>query len=441
MKLRPLNVWSDFKKYRVKYYKEYIESEEKGGIRWSGSAWAFDAIPVGLGDDVYPLTGEPYGATASYFVDFSNEVLSASDKHGIARDLCGYLRNYWGSILLNKFILPDGTVLDKFPKPHFNWTIHQCCTHAKWYHYAAELEGGVPTMAIDIAVGHGGILDEHKIEYVVRQLKDAIFWMEKVTGREYDDELLIKAVYAEAENTSLWAKICYLNKNVPAPLDEKSMYTLYVPLTLHRSDHRLTKLYQKLFKEVENRVKKGHGAFDEPEILRVATDSQPPWPLLGMFRYMEQEYGAVSIGSPYTFGLEGAFECVKNGEWSWKPVNPPSETEIEITNREEALRFLTVWNLKYRPLYQYFTSLEMGIKMRMKFVEEFKVDGYIFHLNRGCEGTAIQQLEVMKILKEIGIPTTAFEGNMADPKEIDEARVKVLIDTFMNSIGLKKHLN
>ena len=149
----PLRCWSKAKELRFKYYKDYVEAKEKGGIRWSGSAWAFNAIPSGLGEDVYSVTGEPYGATSTYFEDFSLQCLEAAEKAGIARDLCGYLRNYWGGLLLDKFIMPDGTILDKWPVADFLFSSHVCCSHAKWYQHAGELEGGIPLQAIDVSVG------------------------------------------------------------------------------------------------------------------------------------------------------------------------------------------------------------------------------------------------------------------------------------------------
>jgi hypothetical protein len=58
-----LKCWKKAKELREQYYINFAKAKEKGGIRWSGSAWAFDAIPAGLGNDVYSLTGEPYGAS------------------------------------------------------------------------------------------------------------------------------------------------------------------------------------------------------------------------------------------------------------------------------------------------------------------------------------------------------------------------------------------
>ena len=65
---------------------------------------------------------------------------------------------------------------------------------------------------------------------------DGIDWMQKVTGREYNDELFCEAVYNDMRLTSKWAEICMLNRTVPAPLDEKSIYSLYVFGVLEQSN-------------------------------------------------------------------------------------------------------------------------------------------------------------------------------------------------------------
>ena len=37
------------KELREKYYRDYATAHERGGLRWTGGAWSFDAIPAGLG--------------------------------------------------------------------------------------------------------------------------------------------------------------------------------------------------------------------------------------------------------------------------------------------------------------------------------------------------------------------------------------------------------
>ena len=169
-----------------------MNAHDNEGLRMVGGAWSFSAIPSGLGDDIFSLTGEPYGANIAFNKDFSIKCLEAAEKHGYARTLCAYMRNYWGSILLDKYCLTDGTIVDGFPKPDFIWQDHICCSHAKWYQVVSELEGGIPQFCIDVSVGPYNELNENRLNYVVSQMNDGIEWLQKVTGRDYDDDKLCK---------------------------------------------------------------------------------------------------------------------------------------------------------------------------------------------------------------------------------------------------------
>src|SRR3990167_2765556 len=99
----PLKCWKKANELRENYYLNYAKAHEKGGIRWSGSAASIDAIPAGLGTDVYSLTGEPYAAGVSTDHKFNKQCQDAAEAAGYSRDLCAYMRTYWGSLMLNKY--------------------------------------------------------------------------------------------------------------------------------------------------------------------------------------------------------------------------------------------------------------------------------------------------------------------------------------------------
>jgi len=295
-----LKCWNKAKEIRENFYKNYATAKDKGGIRWAGGAWSFGAIPAGLGDDVYMITGEPYGASVAWNKDFAVECQEAAEKAGFARDLCAYMRNYWGSMILDKYAFGG-----KFPKPDFIWQDHICCSHAKWYQVVSEYEK-VPMFCTDVSTGPYSELNESRLKYVVDQLHEGILWLEKVSGRKYNDQKLIDAVYSECEATATWAEVCVLNKTIPAPLDEKTMYSLYVLGTLMKHSPIVRDFYKELRDEVKDRVKRGIAAVPN-ERCRVMSDTQPPWAFLKVFRYLEK-FGCVSIGSLYTFGLIGMWE-------------------------------------------------------------------------------------------------------------------------------------
>jgi benzoyl-CoA reductase subunit B len=422
----PLRCWNRAKEIRENYYKDYASAKDKGGIRWAGGAWSFDAVPAGLGDDVYSLTSEPYGASIAWNKDFALKCQEATEKAGYARDLCAYMRNYWGSILLDKYLWGG-----PFPKPDFLWQDHICCSHAKWYQIVSELEGGIPHFCVDVSVGPFHELTDNRLDYVVGQLHDGVEWMEKVTGRKYDDEKLIKAVNDECRSTSVWAEVCTLNKHVPAPLDEKTMYSLYVLGTLSKHSQEVADFYEELRDEVKDRIDRGVAAVPD-ERCRVITDTQPPWAFLKVFRYLEK-FGCVSVGSLYTFALIGMFEEKEDG--SWGPRATPAQRGIEIKDRDQALKILAEWNLS-KPEWQHFYSPKLKTDMMVKIAKEWKLDGVLLHYNRGCEGLSLGIAENRLGLIKAGFPVMTFEGNMGDEREFDEGRTMARIDAFMETLGL-----
>lgn len=423
----PLKCWNKAKELRMKIYRDYATAHERGGIRYSGSAWSFHAIPYGLGDDVYVLTSEPYGASIAFERKLNEECQQTAEARGWAHDLCAYMRSYLGSMYLNRYLFGG-----EFPKPDFCFQIQICCTHSKWYQAIAEYEN-VPLFIFDVSVGPYNELDENRLMYVVNQMHESIEWLEKVTGRKFDDEKLIEAINTEFEVTSLWAEICTLNKAIPAPLDEKSMYSLYVLATLDKASKEVASFYRELRDEVKDRIERGIAAVPT-ERCRLITDTQPPWGFLRIYRYLES-FGAVSVGSLYTFGLQGIFADQEDG--SWGPRKTPEQLGIKLRNRDEALRYYADWNLS-KPEWQHFYDPKLKTEMMLRIIREWKVDGVILHLNRGCEGLTMGIMENRLGIIKHGIPVMTYEGNMGDENEFDEKRVIARIDSFMETLGLSK---
>jgi benzoyl-CoA reductase subunit B len=423
----PLKLWKKAKALREQYYLNYARAKDNGGLRWSGSAWALDAIPTAFGDDVLPLTGEPYAATISHDRKFAKECMDAAESYGFARDLCSYMRIYWGGMRLNKYAFGG-----EFPRPDFIFQTQICCSHSKWYQHVARQEK-VPDFYVDVGVGPYATLTPERVDYVTAQLHDGIAFIEKATGRRCDDELLIRAIRNEMRSTSRWADICALNKAKPAPLDEKTMYSLYVLATLHKSSQWCADFYDELYEEVKDRVARGIAAVPN-ERARVMSDTQPPWAFLKIFRYLES-FGAVSVGSLYTFGLEGIWEVKEDGTWGGRTL--PWNKGIEMKDRDTALRLYAEWNLS-KPQWQHFYDPRLKTEMMKRIVKEWHVDGVMLHLNRGCEGLSLGIMENRLGLVGAGMPVMTYEGNMGDDREFDEVRTQSRVDAFMEQMGLRR---
>jgi len=235
----------------------------------------------------------------------------------------------------------------------------------------------------------------------------------------------------DCRSTHWWARISQFNESIPAPLDEKSMYSLYVLATLQKSWKEVADFYEELYEDVKDRVERGIAAVAN-ERCRVMSDTQPPWGFLKIFRYMEK-FGCVSVGSLYTWGLEGMW-VYDAEEGSLTPRPMPQESP---RSREEACRLLADWHLQ-KPEYQHFYSPKYKSDLMIAIARQAKLDGVLLHYNRGCEGLSLGIAENRLALQEAGFPVMIFEGNMGDEREFDEAQTLQRIDTFMETLDLKK---
>ncbi len=429
---RPLDCWGKAKELRLNHYQEFLTARDEGKLVVSGSATSFSVLISGLGDYAF-LASEPYSAAVATEPQFAQACAETVEAKHYSRDLCAYMRNYWGSMYLDRYFFGG-----RFPKFDFCLQAHYCDSHAKWFQVVTE-HLDLPYFAIDLLNGPVDRLEDRR-DYIAGQLLDAIDWMEKVTGRKWDPDRARPAIINEFTNMALWAEICTLNKNVPAPLDEKSMYTLYVLNTLIRERPETVDFYRELRDEVRDRVADGVAAVSG-ERCRILSDSQPPWYFLKVFRYMEQ-YGAVGVGSGYTFGLSGSWEQQEDG--SLGPAKTPMEKGMPLETREDLVRALADWwSVHFSSAPDSMSILDFHLpsernRALIKMVEEWRCQGVVMHLNRGCEGSTYGQMENRLALLEAGIPVMTYEGNMADKREFDEAQTLDRLESFMESLGLSR---
>ncbi|MFC2071974.1 2-hydroxyacyl-CoA dehydratase, partial [Chloroflexota bacterium] len=316
-------------------------------------------------------------------------------------------------------------------------------THAKWYQRAAELEG-VPMFGLDKNTGPwGGEANEHKLEYEVAQYLEAIDWMEKVTGREYNDELMVEAMQNDVRSHWLWAQICMQNQAIPAPVNERRLYRFY-NFGQNMPHYKSTvDLFQTLLDEMKDRVKRGIAGVPT-EKFRYMTESQPPWAFLRFYREIETIYGAVSVGSPYVFGLAGRWQFEEDG--TRLPCKLPEELGLSIStanSREENIRAYAIWQHhdddhdmnRSKP----HSLIERRNRRMVKLVQDWHVQALIAHRNRGCEMLSLSGPERQQEAREAGAaPRIEVEGSMADPREFDFPREIARVEAFLEGLGCEK---
>ncbi len=428
---RALDCFALAKELRIRHYENVMTARERGSLLVCGGVVLPWEIVEGFGEVEF-FEGEPYGSAVAAHPELAAASVEATDAHGYGRDVCPYARSYWGAMFLNR------TPWGEFPKPHFAVQYHHahCGTNDKWFRVLAE-HFDVPYYSIDYprlrtATGTLTLAQlERYTEYLKVQYQDFIRWGEKVTGRTYDDERLIRALVNRRRAQQLWGEVCEMQKTVPAPLNLRTLYALMAPRVLCATRREGVEYLTLLRDEVQERVAQGIAGQAE-ERGRFMHDFVAPYVAMDIIKHMES-YGAALVISLYICNWGGGIR--DDGSWG---LIYPFETlgGRPPANREEALRDIAHWDIQRDSWLKMF-SCQARVSTALQFVEDWKCNGVIFHINRGDVGGMLGVLNARAALKERGIPTMIYEASATDRRDVDVVKVKDQIDAYMESLDLK----
>ena len=421
---RPLDCWKKMKELRRDHVRHLWESKEKGVPLIIGTAEIFQALPAGLGD----YAGFGFGPNFGRIIRDPNltaQCLEALEARGYGRDICGVCRVNLGSMLLG---LQTVDRSGQLVQPDFCYQIHACDPLGKASQFLSEYYN-IPYFVLDIPP----IVNETTRKYLLTQMLDAIEWMEKVSGKRYDDKKLIEAVYNETDSMILWARVCQLNQAIPAPVDLRHLASLVMPLWTSKHKRETVEYLQMLFDEVQERVKKQISARGF-ERLRLIHWGQWPWYFPRLLRVPEK-YGALFIGSNASFGVYAAYSVTDDG--SWVVADSLREQGIVLKTREEALNVLIDFYVN-NPTIQSLFPFSANTKSQVKLMEQWHTQAAVFNLSYDCKGMTSGQLEARLAIQKRGFPTLLYEVSSCDPRDFDEVQVTDRLDSFLESLGLSK---
>jgi len=411
-----LKSWGEFKTYQNTCYRNYAFASK--GLRCMGSTWSPLAPLKGLGDDILIIGGEPHAAsTAGTFPEEAREDIIASEIGGLGFHSCSYLKLFVGEVIRDKIAIPDGTIKEGYPKPDLIWTTHLCNLHAKWYQEVSRRLGGIPMYPIDMIGGGSAEKNSQIVDYVCRQIEEGINWLERVTGRDFSDELFIRAARNEIKVLVLWGNICALNRHSPAPLDERRLIALFPPAMVDRTTDETVKMYEKLFDEVKYMVETGQSVAPDQRYRIVYFGLAHTYGHPEMARIL-RDAGAEIVASVYTFGTAGNFKGIVNGDWSWDPLDPKWVDELDLSTRRKAIIELVKIVLGW-PTWQGVRSYWALESMAQAMITEYKADGLLLAPSRSCE-TDFRNgyIGIQRIFKN-KIPTVEYDSDQVDVRKMD----------------------
>ncbi len=338
----------------------------------------------------------------------SLEPILAAEEIGYAPDNCAYVKADIGCYL--KGITPTG---GKLPKPSLvlcNFV--GCNTYVKWFEHTAELTGS-PLYVLDIPFLRGEEPSQAAIDYVVRQLKEVVVILEKLTGKKFDYDRFKEANRYSSQVEQLWSEIKHLARGSPSPFDAYfDAITLMGPLYVYRATPEGVEFFRAALEELKAMQQRGQGLYDQ-EKFRVVIEGPPPYPYFRTFRDMFVKWKACTVASTYS---------TVGGLWEFgfrhDPENPFESVALHMIAQN-------VTNRNYLQRYE---------QIR-RYIEEWNADGLIIHFVKSCRLFSAGQGDMRDyVTKTLGVPTLYIESDLEDPRYFSEAQTRNRIDAYFEAL-------
>jgi benzoyl-CoA reductase subunit B len=421
---KPFDSWPKFVEAMDKHWREVFEAKDKGKTLIIRSGEFAHSLTAGF-HDIAEFQEAPYSQTIAVNRELSTKLLDDLDTMGY-RDICGAMGLTLASVLTSRE--PHG----RLPRPDFVLTVQFCDVEGKIGQIMAE-HYNIPHFFVEMPKPLRGAKGPQHVKYLASQMHDAIEWMQKVSGKEWDDEKFIQGVRNEWQTYALWSRSVELNKAIPAPLSQRHMGLFYLPAVTAADKQWVVDLLKMSYDELQYRVDKGIAAVAN-ERCRLLHEGLIPTYFPNMFRIAEQ-YGVVFLGSEVYFGLGGAFTACLDG--SWVASKTPDERGIKLRTRDDAVQALADLYLNHLPLLDNLV-LATRVDDMLKRVQDWHANGVVMHFDHGCHGLPSGMPDCKMALDKHGIPNMTYEASNSDPRHFAEGQVVDRLKAFFEAMGLTR---
>lgn len=361
----------------------------------------------------------------------AEQYLAKAESEGYARHLCTYatcglgfdaMRRELGGMPPNA---PDGGM--EHPSVMLGTGMMICDPRYKWYQ-ASQRYTASPTHVMGLLnppayyshVDYKEMRDYY-IKYLVDELKVLVEFLEKHTGKRLNMDRLAEVVDLSERTIQLWHDAYQLRKAVPAPMPTEDALNAMVPGYFMMGTQLAHDFYKELYDEIKHRVDNGIGTIPDEKYRLLWALSLPPWYGLVLFNYFEKQ-GAV-------FPIEVVYHPPK-------PVDIPPH----VTNPLEriAWRFFAALTRNHDKARHH--VIDPIVEWFLDLIDEYKLDGVVFHQAMTCRTIHTGQLHQMNILrKHCDKPVLLLEGDIIDVKNYNEAATHEKVDAFIDLLETYKH--
>ncbi len=417
---------------QIKEYLQEMHRAKKDGSKlvvWNGGP---QIIPMEIlhAMDMLPQQIDSMGAVFAA-KQLSERFIEATERHGYSHDLCSYYKTVFGYVLEGQDI-PEVEGVD-WPTPDILLGSRSVCTlhplgirmlqrYLKLPTYVADTPLIHPRMDrhndpsrryaehSTVGVHYKHEIDDHYFDYVKKQIKNLILFLEEVSGKRLDYDRLREAIALSSKASELFLEIQDLRRAIPCPVGAQDIMPLIAPSFYWPGTERAVQVYEKARDEVKQKVDQGVGAVPN-ERYRLFFEGIPPWYHLGLFNYLAERQ-AVSVAESYPFEFVHV-------------MDPDKDPLDNLTDK--ALR------------YMYNMSVQERSDLVLNFVRPFSLDGAIMWNSICCKiFTCFSSFMSYDLQKELNIPTLILDADQTDPRDYHPSMVQNRIDAYLETLEERK---
>ncbi len=276
---------------------------------------------------------------------------------------------------------------------------------------------GVPVYTIDPSYGH----TDADFEYVAKQLKEMIAFIEKNTSAKYDVEKLKEVVEETNKQYAIWQEVNELMGASPAPMPSFAIGDAFWALTQHlpAGDPRATAVMTAVRDVCRANVEKGVGPVMNEQIRIFWPDLNPLWgDKLG--QWLAQEWNAVVV-------------C------SFQQLTPYEA--IDTSTEEKMLFGLARRSVAEVPMIRQGRGwVDVVCDDLTKAIQDYSIDAVVFSGHMGHKDQSGINQFMKKACRDMNVPLLSLTTSLFDERYTPMDKLKSDISNFFSALGYKRNV-
>jgi len=340
----------------------------------------------------------------------ANRYMPLAHAHGYSQEICSYLTSDIGAYLAGESPMQAYGLTGTPRADVLVFNTNQCRDVRDWFEWYGRA-WNVPVVGIRSPRALEEVTDDD-VEGVTRQIERLVPALEAVAGTRLDDGRLREAVRLSRECSDLWERCLRTAAGQPAPLTFFDGTVHMGPAVVLRGTEESVTYYRALLGELEQRAGAGNAAVSG-ESFRLYWDGMPIWGRLRALSNLFAEFRTAVVASTY---------C---NSWIFSALDPDDPM------RSMARASLELFIVRSEQAKEDYIA---------RMIEEYRVDGLVFHDCRTCPNNTNTRYGMPRRLSErLGIPSLVLDGDVNDLRCVSDEQARTNVEGFVEQIADAQH--